>query len=87
MKKHVKIYLKSMGYNDTDWIGCEICEKTAVDIHHIHRRGIGGNSNSDHVNNLMALCRKCHIEYGDVPYLIDKLTAIHDKWLEIRGAK
>ena len=24
-----------------------------------------GGGNKDEINNLMALCRKCHIEYGD----------------------
>jgi len=36
---------------------CEYCGKKAVDIHHIQSRGQGG---SNDINNLIALCRKCH---------------------------
>lgn len=87
MKKHVKIYLNSMGYSDTDWIPCEVCEKTAVDIHHIYRRGMGGNSDADEISNLMALCRHCHVTYGDYPYLVHSLQEIHDRWMKIKGCE
>ena len=30
-----------------------------VDIHHIDARGMGG-SHKDYIENLVALCRKCH---------------------------
>lgn len=62
-----------------DWIGCEVCGSTAVDIHHIHARGMGGSKTRDTIENLMALCRKCHIKYGDVVALKDWLYDIHQK--------
>lgn len=65
MKNHVKVYHAAMGYTLGDWIGCEMCGKTAVDIHHIVARGMGGSNERDHIDNLMALCRACHVEYGD----------------------
>jgi hypothetical protein len=67
MKKHTKIYLDAMGYDQSDFIPCEICEKKAVDIHHINARGMGGNplKDKDVIENLQALCRECHISYGD----------------------
>ena len=57
MKKHVKNYLKSSGYKEGDFIPCEVCKETAVDIHHIKFKGQGG---SDEYVNLIALCRSCH---------------------------
>ena len=65
MKKHTQIYLQGMGYKTTDFIPCEVCGTQAVDIHHINARGMGGSKSADVIENLMGLCRKCHIEYGD----------------------
>ena len=52
---------------------CEVCGSRAVDIHHIHRRGMGGSTDADKIENLMAVCRTCHIEYGDKKHYIDFL--------------
>ena len=52
-----------MNYHQTDWIPCEMCGQTAVDIHHIEARGMGGSKDRDVIENLMALCRSCHIRY------------------------
>lgn len=75
MKKHTKVYLEFFGYGVEDFIGCEVCGKRAVDIHHINARGMGGTKAEENIENLMALCRSCHIEYGDkkqhIQYLID----------------
>ena len=75
-----KIYLDHFGYTEADWIPCEICRKTAVDIHHIKARGMGGSKKADFIENLMALCRSCHIKYGDkkqyVEFLIEKHNAL-----------
>ena len=57
MKKHVKNYLKGSGNKEGDFIACERCGGTAVDIHHIKFKGQGG---SDEYVNLIALCRSCH---------------------------
>lgn len=65
------------GYDVGDFIPCEVCNSTAVDIHHINCRGMGGSKEKDEITNLMALCRKCHIEYGDKKQLIDFLRKIH----------
>ena len=60
MKKHTKVYMKHFNYGIDDFIGCTVCNARAVDIHHIERRGIGGSKNKDYIENLVALCRKCH---------------------------
>ena len=31
-----------MGYDETDFIPCEVCGGQAIDIHHIEARGMGG---------------------------------------------
>ena len=58
MQKHVKIYMKHFGYGEQDWMPCEWCAGTAVDVHHIDGRGPG----KDVIDNLVGLCRDCHVE-------------------------
>jgi len=65
MKKYVKTYLDYFGYDQSSWIPCEMCGQTAVDINHIDARGMGGSKLKDNIENLMAMCRKCHIDLGD----------------------
>jgi len=65
-----------MNYYPTDWIACEICGNTAVDIHHIEARGMGGG-NKDTIENLMGLCRSCHIQYGDKKQHKEMLKVVH----------
>ena len=64
MKKHTKIYMNYHNYDLTDWIACEHCGTTAVDIHHLIGRGMGAGKNSqkNKIENLIALCRRCHIK-------------------------
>tara|TARA_R100000231_G_scaffold17309_1_gene17983 strand:- start:751 stop:1002 length:252 start_codon:yes stop_codon:yes gene_type:complete len=62
MKKHVKIYMDYHDYVLDDVILCSACGAVAVDIHHISGRGIGGSKNKDFIENLIALCRRCHIK-------------------------
>ena len=84
MKNHTKVYLKGMGYTTTDFIPCEVCQGQAVDIHHIESRGMGGSKIADTIENLMALCRKCHTEYGDKKQHKEMLTATHNHHLAKR---
>jgi 5-methylcytosine-specific restriction endonuclease McrA len=53
-----------------------MCGNTAVDIHHIEARGMGGG-NKDTIENLMGLCRNCHIEYGDKKQHKEMLKVVH----------
>ena len=62
MKKYIKIYMDYHNYDISDWIACEHCGTTAVDIHHLEGRKIGGSKNKDFIENLIALCRRCHIK-------------------------
>jgi hypothetical protein len=85
MKQHTKTYFKYFGYDETDFIHCEVCQSKAVDIHHINCRGMGASKQKNEIYNLMALCRECHIEYGDKKQYIDWLKEIHFKKLNKFG--
>lgn len=87
MKKHTKVYLSYFGYGLDDFIPCELCGNRAVDIHHINARGMGGSKDKDSIDNLMALCRPCHMEYGDVKDYIDYLKDTHDGKIKKRQQK
>ncbi len=87
MQKHTKIYLDYFGFDQTDFIACEICGAKATDIHHIDARGMGGSKTKDFIENLQAVCRKCHTEYGDISDIKDTLKEIHLKYMSIYGKK
>lgn len=81
MQNHTKIYLKHFGYGIEDFISCEVCGGRAVDIHHIDCRGMGGNKAKDTIDNIMALCRKCHIDMGDKKQYLEYLKEKHKQTL------
>jgi hypothetical protein len=77
LKKHTKVYLSHFKYDECDFIPCEVCHSKAVDIHHIINRGMGATEQLNIIENLMALCRKCHIEFGDKKQHLEYLQRIH----------
>lgn len=79
MQNHTKIYLEEFGFDQSDFIPCEICNNRAVDIHHITPRGMGGDplKKRDVIENLMALCRICHDQYGDKKQHKEMLLDVH----------
>lgn len=84
MTKHLKIYLEYFSYDIGDYIACEVCSSPAVDIHHIDARGMGGSKTADTIENLQALCRACHIRYGDKKQYKQMLKDIHNAKLTQR---
>jgi formate-dependent nitrite reductase cytochrome c552 subunit len=38
---------------------------------------MGGSKEADRIENLMALCRSCHVEYGDKTDYKEMLKEIH----------
>jgi hypothetical protein len=82
MKSYTKTYLKYFGYALDDFIPCEICGKRAQDLHHIDCKGMGGSKLKDGIENIMALCREHHLEYGDKKQYIEYLTDIHNQHLK-----
>jgi hypothetical protein len=77
MKKHTKLYMSYFGYDESDFIPCEVCGLKAVDINHIDARGIGGSKTKDTIDNLQALCRECHVHFGDKKQHKEYLKNIH----------
>ena len=65
----------------TDWIPCEVCGKQATEIHHIDCKGMGGSKTKDFIENLQAVCRGCHIKFGDKKHWLEYLKEIHTQKL------
>ena len=82
MKNHTKVYLNHFGYTGEDFIPCETCGARAVDIHHIEARGMGGTNKGDTIENLMALCRYCHVVMGDTKTHMEYLKKTHKDKLD-----
>lgn len=89
MQNHTKLYINFFGYDISDTIPCECCQARATDIHHINARGMGGNptGSKDVIENLMALCRTCHVEYGDIKEFKPYLQHIHNLHIKNRLAQ
>jgi 5-methylcytosine-specific restriction endonuclease McrA len=84
VKSYTKAYFKAFGYTVADFIPCEVCSAKAVDIHHIEARSIAAEK-LNAMENLMALCRKCHVNYGDKKQHKDFLEQKHRETLEMAG--
>jgi hypothetical protein len=59
MQYHTKVYMSFFNYAEGDTILCEMCNSVAVDIHHLERRNKVKN---DYIENLIGVCRDCHIK-------------------------
>jgi 5-methylcytosine-specific restriction endonuclease McrA len=79
MKNYTKVYMKYFGYGIDDYIACEVCDNRAVDIHHINARGMGGTKNKESIEEIMALCRQCHIDFGDKEQYMEFLKDKHNE--------
>ena len=84
MKAHTKIYFDFFGFSIADFIPCECCGKKATDIHHIDARGMGGDpkKSKDVIENLQALCRNCHSDYGDISHMKETLKKVHKNYIK-----
>lgn len=86
MQKHTRIYLRHFNYTAGDnYIPSEISKGNSGAIHHIHRRGKGGNKAMDRIENLMALTDYEHETYGDKKCFKAMLYRIHKARLEALG--
>jgi len=73
MVKYKKIYFDYYKLAEQDYILCEICNNKGVDIHHLIFKSRGGK---DNIENLICLCRECHIKAHDNPVFNQKLINI-----------
>ena len=79
MQSHVKIYMKAFEYGEQDVILCENCGKVAADIHHLIFKSQGGKNN---IENVMALCRRCHLMAHANRKLNNGLKKVHHDYLK-----
>lgn len=77
MVKYKKVYIEYFGYYEGEYIGCEICQKPSVDIHHIDFKGMGGSKTKDYIENLIAVCRECHNKCHESKEFNQKAKKIH----------
>ncbi|MEM7487075.1 MAG: HNH endonuclease signature motif containing protein [Bacteroidota bacterium] len=85
MRKHTKIYLEAFGYDLSDpnqFVPSELGGRKSNDIHHIISRGRGGK---DRIENLMALTRKEHEDFGDQNRYIWTLMSVHRQAMKEAG--
>lgn len=87
MKQHVKIYTQYFGIGIDDRSNCEVCSyeglwTTAVDIHHIQNKGIGGSKTKDYIANLIGLCRSHHNDAHNEKISKEKLILIHKQFTD-----
>ena len=80
MRKHTKIYIDSLGYDETDFMPCEITGRKGVDIHHIVNR-------ENRIENLMLLTREKHVELGEIKSKMVYLLETHRNFLDVNGVK
>ncbi len=81
-KKHIIIYLNALDLPlSSDFkVFSEISGAVANDIHHICNR-------EDKIENLMAVTREEHIDWGEKKHLIYDLLVLHRTWLDVKGIK
>lgn len=89
MQRHVREYLVWMGYDEHDFIPCELTGGKAVDIHHIDCKGMGGVGGDrekivESIYNLMALTREAHEELGDKEMFKEALYEAHFQMIRCR---
>jgi len=82
---HVALYMAKFGYGDTDFIPSELSGEKAIDVHHIICRGSGSSKGKDRIENLVALSREEHMEYGDKKQYMRFLFASHKQFMESHG--
>ena len=86
MQSYAKVYLEAFGLKETDFIGCAICEKKATEFHHILSRG-KFKEGLNMIENILPVCRTCHIDYGDKTEYMSLLLQIQRRRLQIAGIK
>lgn len=85
---HKQIYCDFFGLEPGDWIECEVTGGTAVEIHHIFNKQMGGKQffhyegvryDIDAIENLIAVAREPHDDAHDELYTKEQLWSLHAK--------
>jgi len=84
---HTAIYMAAFGYGDADFIPSELSGQQAIDVHHVSCRSMGGTKNADRIENLMALTREEHMEYGDKKQYMEMLYRKHMDFMLASGVR
>jgi len=84
MQKHVKVYIEYFDLGIDSTVTCEYCGvqgniNNGFDIHHVFGR-IGKQANS--IENLILLCRQCHLNAHNSLYSKHDLLRKHEKNLK-----
>jgi len=83
MKDYKKLFSRYWSVSSDDTLLCWYCnQEVAVDIHHIESKKMGGvqNNRLNRIDNLFAVCRKCHS-------LAHKDKLVNDKFKKILQEK
>jgi hypothetical protein len=72
--------MDALGYDETDFMPCEITGSTGVDIHHTANR-------EKRIENLMLLTREKHVELGEIKSEMCYLLEVHRDFLDVNGVK
>ena len=78
MQKHQKIYKEYFSFALDEYVPCEGCGAASVDVHHLTPRSLGGQND---IENLCAVCRKCHDRAHTFPSYNEYLKIKHLKKL------
>lgn len=85
MQKYIKTYTEFFGIGEQDIVLCEVCNRTANDVHHITSRGLKSFEYMgvvyDDINdilNLIGVCRECHNRAHGGTFTKNYLYKIHN---------
>ena len=87
MQSYVALYMACFGYGKSDFISSELSNAAAIDVHHIQNRGSGGTKTEDRIENLIAVSREEHVEYGDKKQHMAFLYRKHRDFMSDNGVK
>ena len=83
MQNHTKVYFNFFNYQKGDTILCEMCNQVACDIHHLEKRN---KTKNDFIENLVGLCRDCHINCNDSSFnMYVRIKHLENVCLQIHG--
>ena len=89
MIRYKRIYCEAFGYDPERFIPSEVSGFAAVDVHHIDCKGMGGDptGSKDRIENLIAVTRREHEEYGDKKQYMKFLYETHKEKMIRVGVK